>query len=219
MQFIYHQDCGNSHLILEDKAFHHFFNVRRTKQHINKDFDFANLKDSKLYRYKLLFLDKKKAYFDMLDSRLLIQKSPKTHIIQAVIDNAEFDKTLPLLNELMVEKVSLFYADFSQKNYKINTKRLESILINSCMQCGRLSMMDIEIFDSLDSILEVYEDALALDFGAESLDLRAHNRFIIGPEGGFSSRERGLLKHKASISHPLILRSHTASVFVASIKI
>lgn len=219
MKFIYHENCGKEILSLEGREFHHIFNVRRARRNINESFNFANLKDSKIYYYKLLDLDKKIANFALLDSRIVVQQSPKTHIIQAVIENSEFDKTLPFLNELMVEKISLFYADFSQKNYKFNLQRLQSILINSCMQCGRLSLMEIEIFDSLDSILEVYKDAIALDFEAESCDLRAYNSFIIGAEGGFSKRERELLKNRASITHPLILRSHTASIFVASIKI
>lgn len=215
MRFIYARNAGQSEIILDSKQYHHIFNVRRLKAKMGDIFHFANLADSTLYRYKLV--ESKKAKFILLDSTLCLQPQLKTHIIQAVI--SDFDKILPFLNELFVGKISLFYADFSQRNIKINTERLEAILINSSMQCGRLSKMEIEIFESLDAVLQVYKDSVvALDFCDEVLDLSAFRSVIVGGEGGFSQREREILREIriSGINHPLILRSQTASVFVAS---
>ena len=157
----------------------------------------------------------------LVDSTHITQDSPKTHIIQAII--SDFDKILPFLNELFVEKISLFYADFSQKNIRVNLERLESILISSLMQCGRLDKMKIELFNSLDEVMSAYSDLVALDFGAECADLASLNHFIIGAEGGFSQRERELFKARnvrvSGINHNLTLRSQTASILVASKKI
>ena len=225
MRFIYDKNAGNSHIILDSKAFHHIFSVRRknaTKSlECGEIFDFANLLDSAIHRYKMISVGKKSAEFALVDSAHIAQDSPKTHIIQSVI--SDFDKILPFLNELFVEKISLFYADFSQRNIKINLERLDAILISSSMQCGRLNKMQIEIFNSLDEVIGAYSDLVAIDFGAKCEDLRNLNRFIIGAEGGFSQRERELFKsakiRTISLNHSLILRSQSASIFVASQKI
>lgn len=246
MQFIYDENAGAKTLILDAKQNHYLFNVRRLKAQSGEIFKFANLKDGKLYRYKFAEssgkeskLDSatrvkgaesrakstesraKSATFHLLDSANITQNSPKTHIIQAIID--EFDKVLPALNELFVEKITLFYADFSQKNIRVNLERLNAILISSSMQCGRLRKMEIEILGSLDCVVEKYSDALALDFAPKARNLCDFKRFIIGPEGGFSPRERELLKARkiaiSGINHPLILRTKTTSVFVASSRI
>lgn len=243
MQFIYDKNAGNLTLTLDAKQCHYLFNVRRFKAQDGEIFSFANLRDGKLYKYKIIRHCErdneacgnppckkytkgaqsraKSATFHLLDSASIIQNSPKTHIIQAVID--DFDKILPFLNELFVEKITLFYADFSQKNIRLNLERMEAILISSSMQCGRLSKIEIEILASLDEVLANYSDALALDFAPKAQNLGDFKRFIIGCEGGFSPRERELLKeHKIAISginHPLILRAKTASIFIASRRI
>lgn len=260
MQFIYDKNAGNANLLIKSRAFHHIFNVRRKNVESalknGEIFNFANLNDGAIHRYKIIRYDKKSAEFEWLESAHIAQDSPKTHIIQAVI--ADFDKILPFLNELFVEKITLFYADFSQKNIRINLERIKSILINSSMQCGRLSAMKVEIFNSLDEVMCAYSDLVALDFGAECADLRELNHFVIGPEGGFSQRERKMFSDSnetcgdlhdfsanqsgdsrqsdlnaicdskqgnsnkiraVGINHPLILRSQSASIFVASQKI
>ena len=246
MQFIYDENAGAKTLILNVKQNHYLFNVRRLKAQSGEIFKFANLRDGKLYSYKFAEssgkesnLDSatrvkgtesraksiesraKSATFHLLDSANITQNSPKTHIIQAIID--EFDKVLPALNELFVEKITLFYADFSQKNIRVNLARLEAILISSSMQCGRLRKMEIEILGSLDCVVEKYSDAVALDFVPKARNLCDFKRFIIGPEGGFSPRERELLKARkitiSGINHPLILRAKTTSIFVASRRI
>ena len=225
MRFIYDKNAGSANLLLDSKAFHHIFSVRRKNATKSLErgeiFDFANLCDSAIHRYKIISVGKKSAEFMLVDSTHIRQDSPKTHIIQAVI--SDFDKILPFLNELFVEKISLFYADFSQRNIRVNLERLDAILISSSMQCGRLSKMQIEIFNSLDEVIRTYGDLIALDFGAPHEDLRNLNRFIIGAEGGFSQRERKFFvdsKIRAvSLNHSLILRAQSASIFVASQKI
>lgn len=221
MQFIYDKNAGERQIIVDFKQYHHIFTVRRVRAKIGDIFTFANLLDSNIYRYKLVESNGKKATFDLLDFITKTQPIPKTHIIQAVI--SDFDKILPFLNELFVAKISLFYADFSQKNIKINIERLNAILINSSMQCGRLSVMEIEIFHSLDEVLKKYRNALVLDFCKECKDYGNFESFIIGSEGGFSQREREIFKKEnicvSGINHPLILRSKTASIFIASKKI
>lgn len=217
MQFLYHKDSGEKNIILDNQAFHHVFNVRRQKDSI---LILANMLDSKLYSYKILQVEKKQATLELIDSKSIKQNSPKTHIIQAIIDMNEFSKTLPYLNELFVEKITFFYSDFSQRNEKINIEKLHKILLNSSMQCGRLSIMKIEIMNNLNEVLNIYRDSIALDFNDNRINIKNHNSFIIGAEGGFSKNERELLKDRLfGIDNPLIMRAKTASIFVAANKI
>ena len=217
MQFLYHKDSGKKTIILENENFHYIFNVRRQKSDI---LVLANMLDYKLYNYKILNIEKKRSILELIDSRFVTQNSPKTHIIQAVIDMNEFSKTLPYLNELFVEKITFFYSDFSQKNEKINIEKLHKILINSSMQCGRLSIMKIEVMKNLNEILNTYKDSIALDFNDKKIDIKSHNSFIIGAEGGFSKSERNMLKDRLfGIDNPLIMRAKTASIFIAANRI
>ncbi|RAX54689.1 hypothetical protein CCY99_02700 [Helicobacter sp. 16-1353] len=220
MQFIYHKNCGDKSIILDKNAMHHIFNVRREKHNIGDVLRFANLVDSRIYYYKIVNKGKKETLLEYVDSSIIKHKSPKTHIIQAIVDMNEFSKILPSLNELFVQKITFFYSDFSQKNQKVNMDRLIKIIINSCEQCGRMDLMDIEILPNLDMVLENYKNAIALDFNGENSNLTLFDSFIIGAEGGFSQREKILLANKTfSIDYPLVLRSITASLFIASNKI
>lgn len=217
MQFIYNTKSGEERLNICGEDFHYIFSVRRSKK--QEYFNFANMKDSTIYRYKLESLYKKEANFILQAKNKQNQRIKNTHIITGIIDMNEFSKTLPMLNELMVKKITLFYADFSQHNQKVNFERLERILIKSSMQCGRINMLKLEVLDSLDEVLKCYNEAIAIDFVGEiDCDIFKHkSSFIIGPEGGFSSRERILLNGRSySINHNLIMRNTTIGVFIAS---
>lgn len=219
MQFLYQIEAGKQELTLEDEAFHYVFNVRRKKAD-NNHLTLANMQDSTLYKYRILKVEKKKALLDLIDSNTIEQTSKNTHIIQSIIDMNEFYKTLPYLNELFVEKITFFYSDFSQKNEKINIEKLNKILINSSMQCGRMSIMKLEILNNLQEVLDCNKDAIALDFNANQCNIKSYNSFIIGPEGGFSKNEKEVLKDRSfGINNPLIMRSKTAAIFVAANKI
>ncbi len=219
MQFLYQIEAGKQELTLEDEAFHYVFNVRRKKAD-NNHLTLANMQDSTLYKYRILKVEKKKALLDLIDSNTIEQTSKNTHIIQSIIDMNEFYKTLPYLNELFVEKITFFYSDFSQRNEKINIEKLNKILINSSMQCGRMSIMKLEILNNLQEVLDCNKDAIALDFNANQCNIKSYNSFIIGPEGGFSKNEKEVLKDRSfGINNPLIMRSKTAAIFVAANKI
>lgn len=219
MQFLYQIEAGKQELTLEDEAFHYVFNVRR-KNADNNHLTLANMQDSTLYKYRILKVEKKKALLDLIDSNTIEQTSKNTHIIQSIIDMNEFYKTLPYLNELFVEKITFFYSDFSQRNEKINIEKLNKILINSSMQCGRMSIMKLEILNNLQEVLDCNKDAIVLDFNANQCNIKSYNSFIIGPEGGFSKNEKEVLKDRSfGINNPLIMRSKTAAIFVAANKI
>ena len=137
----------------------------------------------------------------------------------AALKQLREEKTLPMLNELGVERLSFVYAEFSQKNHKLDYDRMQRILINSCQQCGRSTKMILEEFSSLSTYFKAYPHSSILDFSEVKLDTNtAINSILIGPEGGFSTKEREAFhqKHIVGLTCNTILRSETAVVSVAS---
>lgn len=123
-----------------------------------------------------------------------------------------------MLNELNLAKVTFFYAQYSQKQFKLDFKRLQRILNHSCEQCGRLIGLEIEIFSNMEEVLQNYPNFAVLDFGGEALVDSLKMPLMIGCEGGFSQKEREILRDKHIFSAPKcnILRSETAALYAAS---
>lgn len=63
MQFLYHQNAGESPLTLSDETFHYLFKVRRIAP--NEHIKMRNLRDKNLYIYAIAQVQKKiRAYRD-----------------------------------------------------------------------------------------------------------------------------------------------------------
>lgn len=224
MCFLYCENAGEAYLELMDENFTHIVKSRRGK--LGQILELRNLKDEYLYRYKITNIGRKSFELQLIESNASVGALDSgLHLLWAVIDPKNVEKTLPMLNELGVRRISFFYADFSQGQFKLSFPRLSKILIQSCQQCGRSSLMDLEFYNSFEHICEAYQDFYAFDFGGE--DLRgclAKNlehgdlwRVMIGPEGGFSPRERQSFRQVLSLENLSTLRSESASVFLASI--
>ena len=93
---------------------------------------------------------------------------------------------------------------------------MEKILINSCQQCGRSNLPEIEILNSSNEFFTKYPDFYALDFNGEKItSTDCKFPFLIGPEGGFSEEERKNFKKIFKLDG-FILRSETAAISIAS---
>ncbi len=223
MRFVYHPLAKEPVLKIEGESYTHLYRSRRIKS--ASRLDLRNLKDGFLYTYEHAEITKKHALLRLVGAQPLeVIASKKTHLILSVIEIKSIEKILPFLNQLGVSKLSLFYADFSQRNEKIDSTKLErfqKILINSCEQCGRSALMELEAFSNTKEVLNAYSKASVLDFKGEILPTSAdfEKGVIIGPEGGFSEQERGYFKEREIYRIPLdmVLKSESACVFVASI--
>ncbi|MFK5881614.1 MAG: 16S rRNA (uracil(1498)-N(3))-methyltransferase [Sulfurospirillum sp.] len=217
MQFIYSKESGCDLLCLDTKEYSHIFKVRRVKN--GETLFFRNLSDDVLYRYKLIKIDKKKAVLEFVDSKVLkIEAKKALHVGWCMVDPKTIEKTLPFLNELGVCKISFVYCEFSQKNFKIDMGRLRRILINSSQQCGRSSLMQIEILKNLNEFLTLYPESKIIDFSQNSMKKEdAFASFLVGCEGGFSKNEREEMNKKnvLGIDNNMILRSETALLYVS----
>ena len=210
MQFIYEKNLTPNMVITNDN-YKYLIKVRRFSEG-----DEVNITDFKeIFKYKITQINKKEVYLTQIEKLQITQTLKPFHIGWCKIDTKNIEKVLPSLNEMGVSKITFIDCDRSQKNFKIKLDRIEKILINSNQQCGRLSLMQIEFASSLDEFLQKYPDAKVCDFGGEKID-GYFEVGVVGCEGGFSDRERGLFTKIIAFDTPLILRSESAVVSLAT---
>ena len=219
MQFIYDKNAKNELLKIEDENYNYIIKARRHK--LDDILDFRNLEDDFLYSNKISQIDKKSLYLNLLKKEeKIIENSKKIHLAWCVVDPKTIYENIASLNELGVDKITFVYSDFSQKNFKINFEKLEKILINSSSQCGRSSIIKLDIYKNIDTFIADNPDTYFLDFSQTSIDSKVLDikTLMIGTEGGFSKRERELFNKNfiVGFSSNLILKSQTAIISATS---
>ncbi|MGJ0359004.1 16S rRNA (uracil(1498)-N(3))-methyltransferase [Aliarcobacter cryaerophilus] len=219
MQFIYDKNAKNELLKIEDENYNYIIKARRHK--LDDILDFRNLEDDFLYSYKISQIDKKSLILNLLKKEeKIIENSKKIHLAWCIVDPKTIYENIASLNELGVDKITFVYSDFSQKNFKINFEKLEKILINSSSQCGRSSIIKLDIYKNIDTFIADNPDAYFLDFSQTSIDSKVSDikTLMIGTEGGFSKRERELFNKNfiVGFSSNLILKSQTAIISATS---
>ncbi|RDU71049.1 RsmE family RNA methyltransferase [Helicobacter aurati] len=236
MQFFYHKDAKNPHITLSSEETHYLFRVRRFQK--GAILSVRNLEDNVLYIYQHVpsHTRSKQECFQLIEARSSDwQDSSKgLSLILAIIDTKDIYDVVPMLNGLNVASLILFYADFSQKNRIVNKQKISKILQYSCMQCGRTNLMNVDVCQDLQSVLMKYQNACFIDFipidgvpdisSIESLPnvelaKQAQQGIIIGPEGGFTQRERQILQTRVQycLQTPHVLTAHLAGVYIASL--
>ncbi|TLD86775.1 16S rRNA (uracil(1498)-N(3))-methyltransferase [Helicobacter sp. MIT 05-5294] len=217
MQFILHHNAGEKQITLQDEIYHHLFHSRRTRK--LESLYLRNGCDCNLYLYTITEVGKKDATLTLQTFESTpIENPPKGHLIWAIIEPKSIEKTLPMLNELNLAKITFFYAQYSQKHFKLDSARLDRILKSSCEQCGRILKLDFEILPNLEEVLQNYPNFAVLDFGGKPLCDSLEIPLMIGCEGGFSQSEREILQNKPTFSAPKcnILKSETAALYATS---
>jgi 16S rRNA (uracil1498-N3)-methyltransferase len=212
---LYNKNAKNSVLEIDGEDFKYLFKVRRHK--LGDNIYLKNFDDALIFNYDVINIDKKSASLHLKESLEVSKNSKYFELIWSIIDTKVIEKSLPFLNEIGVSKITFVYLDRSQKSFKINFERLKNILINSNQQCGRYDFMEFEVLDSLDNLLKSRDNIAYLDFGGDS-DINDIKSILVGSEGGYTDRERELLKNHKKIGFKgnYILRSESASVAIAS---
>jgi 16S rRNA (uracil1498-N3)-methyltransferase len=218
MQFVYGEFAKENRVKISIKEYSHIFKVRRIDK--NKPLFFRNLKDDFIYTYKIEEIDKKKATLVLIDKEKSNNSTKSAlHVGWCIIDTKVVEKHLAMLNEMGVKKLTFVYSEFSQKNFKLDLQRLKRILINSCEQCGRTDLMEIELLNDVKEYLNLYPNSIIIDFSNNLLENSLHvESFLVGPEGGFSKKERELFeKNKIfGLKSQNILKSQTAVLGVCA---
>ncbi len=219
MQFTYDINCGALSLEISEDTYKYLIKARRHK--INDEIYFRNLKDNFIYLYKLISISRRSATFSLVSSEeKILENKNKLHLGWCLVDPKTIEKYLASLNELGVEKITFIFCEYSQKNFKLNIEKLEKILINSSTQCGRSSIIKLEICNSLEEFVKENENTYFLDFSKTFIDDKKNDikTLVIGCEGGFSNDERFTFNKEniVGFDSSLILRSETAIISASS---
>ena len=219
MIFMFHEDAGKARLTLRGEEFKYLIKVRRHT--IGDTIHLRNEKDSStLYSYTLTHIGPREALLELeKEEQKTIKPTRQLHIGWCIIDPKSVEKVLPSLNEMGVTRISFISCDRSQKNFKIDNKRLYRILRASMQQCGRSEFMHIEFVKSIEEFLKANPQSVVLDFSDAVMPKSADfETVLIGCEGGFSSEERELLAKQRvyRFDTPLVLRSESAALAAAA---
>lgn len=219
MQFTYDINCGSSSLEISEDTYKYLIKARRHK--INDEIYFRNLKDNFIYLYKLISISRRSAVFSLVSSEeKILENENELHLGWCLVDPKTVEKYLASLNELGVKKITFILCEYSQKNFKLNIEKLEKILINSSSQCGRSSIIKLEVCNSLEEFMTENKESYFLDFCETSIDDKKNDikTLVIGCEGGFSTDERFTFNNDniVGFNSSLILRSETAILSASS---
>jgi len=141
------------------------------------------------------------------------------HIAWCVIDVKSIEKVLASLSEIGVSKISFISCERSQKNIKIDFKRMDRILEASMQQCGRSTYIEFDTYKSIKDFISEFPQTKVFDFTDKVLDeLSNINTVLIGCEGGFSKDEKTFLSSQDvfRLDTPMVLRSESAVMGVCS---
>ncbi|MFA5934753.1 MAG: RsmE family RNA methyltransferase [Candidatus Paceibacterota bacterium] len=171
-------------------------------------------------------LAKKEAVL-IFDKENLVKNIPKVelHVFQSIIKKDNFELIAQKCTEI---GVSAFHPIISERSEKkdLNIERLNKIVTEASEQSGRGSVPEVFIPLKLeDSIKDFSGDLFTLDFDGKSFSSIKTKEgekigLLLGPEGGWSDKEREFLKEKGIKSVSLgsqVLRAETASIVVSAL--
>jgi len=218
MQYLYHPDASAPQLELTGDTHRYLFKVRRHRA--GEVIALRNLQDGILYSYLIETMDKKTALLSLQTQQHMdIAARYMLHIGWCMIDPKSIEKSLPMLNESGVERITFIYCERSQKQFRLDFDRLEKILLNSSQQSGRSQQMQLASADSIEAFIMQYPQSYLLHFSEQNLsEGNEIETIVVGCEGGLTDAEIKLFDPEkiVGLDTPLILRSESAVVAVAS---
>lgn len=219
MIYILDDDAGKKSFCLKGELYKYLIKVRRHT--IGDKISFRSNKDIKqLHTYIIQDIEPKKITLTLETSQLNEVKAKKElHIGWCKVDAKSVEKMLPSLSEIGVNKITFIECERSQRNIKLDFKRLDRILEASMQQCGSTHKVELLESKSLKDFIEQNPDAKVFDFTEKILDdVEAISCLIIGCEGGFSKDEKEFLKSQEvfRLDTSMVLRSESAVMAVAS---
>lgn len=165
---------------------------------------------------------------DIVDQKLH-EKSQNITVVQALPKNLKIEFILQKCTELGVTRLIFFESEYSQidatRISKDKVQRWRAICVGACEQSGRVFVPEVILWtEDRDSLIHFCKNQnrsnIFLDFNGKSLketaDLELNDLGIfVGPEGGFSPKERGSFSENGFIPVKIsdnILRSETAGM-------
>ncbi|MBU92163.1 MAG: 16S rRNA (uracil(1498)-N(3))-methyltransferase [Rhodobiaceae bacterium] len=207
---------------------HHYLrNVMRVK--VNDELLIFNGLDGEWYS-KVLFVKKDRIEIEVISCARLQMKYKEMHCYFSPLNANRHNYIIEKLTELGISTFTPVITEFSNVR-KVNQNKLRSRAKEAAEQCGLMIVPQINKAMGLDEILSDWSTEKTLVFcdekshpknpineliGSKELNIS----FLIGPEGGFSDKERyDILKLQNLIRLSLgsrVLRADTAAIVVAS---
>ncbi len=217
--YIFDDRAGDTTLGLKGEQYKYLIKVRRHS--LGDKLAFRNKSDLKtLHHYKIVEIEPRSASLELIESKeVVVQSQKELHVAWCIIDPKSVEKVLPSLCEIGVRKISFISCERSQKNFKPDFKRLERIVEASMQQSGRSSLMAFDTYKSISAFINEFPDTKVFDFTENVLEGESDfKRVLIGCEGGFSPKEKELLKTQEvfRLKSEMVLRSESAVLAIAS---
>jgi 16S rRNA (uracil1498-N3)-methyltransferase len=144
------------------------------------------------------------------------------HVLVAPVKKDAWDFVLEKATELGAAVIRPVFTDYTQ-NTRVNDARARTNLIEAAQQCERTHVPAYHRAEKLDAVLNGWDKARVLYVALERHDAPSLREavqkekpaaILVGPEGGFSPRERDMLLSKEFVVPvslgPNILRTDTA---------
>ncbi len=177
--------------------------------------------DSEERLYKITVSEQGSVQLKMETELARIVPSKKVYLLWALLKKDKNDWVLQKATEIGVHKLIPIIADRSEKT-GFNIERARKIIIEASEQCGRGDIPDIREPVFIDEAIAEYQDAPL--FICEQQSKNGNNEqlarldkcgLLIGPEGGWSDREKTLFENfdlpQVNLGK-FTLRAETASV-------
>lgn len=149
----------------------------------------------------------------------------EVHLFAAITKKDKFEWVLQKATEIGVSRITPIISERTEKN-KLNMDRADKIVREAAEQSERKDLPFVDEPVKLSIALKVSEETpLILDINAPRIDLQKirENKklcIFVGPEGGWSQRDRELFDKRKVEYVSLgknVLRAETASVAIASV--
>ena len=139
----------------------------------------------------------------------------------------KLENILKQCTELGTTQFYLFKSDFSNFSHQLNQQRLMKIITEAVEQSERARVPQIHLYTNIDAYLEDLQRTCLVAMERELCEENLLNMMIdhgvdilIGPEGGFSDREKALIQSYQLRTFSLgkqILRNETSAIVATGI--
>jgi 16S rRNA (uracil1498-N3)-methyltransferase len=178
------------------------------------------------WRARLSFVSKKKLALVPESMERAQRPLPDLHFLFAPLKVGRLDYLVQKAVEMGAGVIQPVFTQFTQ-NHRVSIEKLQANALEAAEQCGILAVPQVREAVKLEPLLEEWDRSRRIVFCDEvhetqnplgALGAVRENRLavLIGPEGGFSDEERGLLHSLPFVTAiplgPRILRADTAAV-------
>lgn len=217
--YVSYFNCNNDFIVDNEKAYHL---VRVLRKDVNDKFIVFNSVQGE-YECIIKCVTSKCVSASVVSCiRQYTERAYKTAICFGLIDHSRCKWLVEKVTELDVSMIIPIKTRYSDGYW--NKDKICKIVVGASEQCERIDIPEVhdivgisDIFDV--EVLERYKKYACIErdreVGSNNVDKCRNSCFIVGPSGGFSDDEIGLLKSKSDGCidlGPNILRTETAAI-------